>query len=278
MGDTPSTRLTSTNSSTTAALSAYACETDRLLAFELFVLHGAIAMAKALDSTSTGRPTADALAQFRKVLGPDGTRAPHPDEVLYSVHDSLIAEMFAARQVDNFLTYIVQLLTIVFAARPDLLRSQEQVRVDFVLSHPDRDSLVQALIERRVDRLAYLGMRDLEEDLQQRLGFALFRTPEDRETAVNLIEIRNVIVHNRGIVSKIAANRCPRLAPDVGKRLSLTLDKMTDHRAFFGNLVREIDHRAITQFKLESPSSTGSESNQPPNPPLQPTRSADVGD
>jgi hypothetical protein len=158
--------------------------------------------------------------------------------------------MLAARQVDNFLTYVVQLLALIFAACPDLLRSQEQVRVDFVLSYPDKDSLIRALIERRVDRSAYLGMRDLDDDIQRRLGFSLFSAQDDRETAVKLIEIRNVIVHNRGIVSKLAASRCPALKPAIGKPVGLTSNILTDHRNFFGRLAREIDAKAVKKFGI----------------------------
>jgi len=270
MPDSPSTASASAKVAATAAFFEYARENDRLLAFQLCLLHGAIALTRALGSIGT-ESSSEALAELGKLLGTAGTRDPRPDEVWLQLHDSVIAEMLTARQVDNFLTYIVQLLTIVFAARPEMLRSHEHVRVDLVLSHPDKESLVRALIERRVDRLAYLGMRELEDDLQQRLGFSLFTTPGDLEAAVTLIETRNVIVHNRGIVSKIAASRAPTLAPELGKLVGLTSNKLTEHRAFFWKLVREIDDRAVKKFRLSPVGAlNAAEISEPPNKPLQP--------
>ncbi len=258
MPDSESTTSRSPRVGATVAFLEYVRENDRLIAFQLALTHGAVAIAQVVtESIGAEGSTKPGLAEVRKRLGPAGTRAQHPDELLIGFHDSLIAEMLASRQVDNFLTYVVQLLALVFTARPELLRSQEQVRVDFVLNHPDKESLVRALIERRVDRLAYLGMRDLDEDLQERLGFSLFAASDDREKAVHLIEIRNVIVHNRGIVSKIAASRCSSMAPELGKPVDLTSDKLSDHRAFFVKLVREIDERAIKKFGIRPAAVSG---------------------
>lgn len=276
MPDSPLITADSPKEAPTTAFLEFAREHDRLITFHLYIIYSALAIGKiGLESIGLDDSTKAGFAEIRKRLNPAGTRDPYPDEVIYHFHDSLLAEMLVARHVDNFLAYVVQLLTLVFAARPELLRSQEQVRLDFVLSHPDKDSLVRALIERRVDRLAYLGIRDLDKDIQDRLGFSLFATPEDLETAVTLIETRNVIVHNRGIVSKVAANRCPTLAPELGMRVSLTTDKVVKHRPFFGKLVLEIDARAVKKFGIRPAGLLrAQESIEPTKQPQQPSSAA----
>lgn len=262
MPNSPLVTASSSEVTHTTAFLEFAREHERLITFHLFVIYSSLAIAEiGLKSISPDGLPKVGLAEIRQRLNPKGTRDPYPDEVMYHFHDSLIAEMLTARNVDNFLTYVVQLLSLVFAARPELLRSQEQVRVDFVLSHPDKDSLVRALIERRVDRLAYFGIRDLDKYIQNRLGFSLFATPEDLETAITLIEIRNVIVHNRGIVSKIAASRCPTLVPKLGKPVDITSDKLIKDRPFFGKIVNEIDSRAIAKFGI-GPASHSPRKNQ----------------
>jgi hypothetical protein len=50
-------------------------------------------------------------------------------------HERLIAEMLLCRQVDNFLTYLAELMSLVFHHRPEMLRSDEKVSAKDVLNH-----------------------------------------------------------------------------------------------------------------------------------------------
>src|SRR5260221_6988835 len=113
-----------------------------------------------------------------------------------------VIEMMLVRGADNFLTYVSELLALVFTSRPETLKSGETVRLDEILQHSTMDDLVKRLAERRVERLSYQGMRDLQKDLSEKLSFELFPSPESLVRAVRVIEIRNLLVHNRGIVNR----------------------------------------------------------------------------
>ena len=162
-------------------------------------------------------------------------------------HDELVNEMVVVRFVDNFLCYVSDLLALIFATRPETLRSGEQERLDFILLYNTIEELRHALAEKRVERLAFLGMRELNEYLLERLKFPL-ASGDLLEDAVRLIEIRNIIVHNRAIVSAISARRVPSLSSHLGKRLKIP-DIWKD-RFFLRQLALDIDVRAAKKFDL----------------------------
>lgn len=60
-----------------------------------------------------------------------------------------------------------------------------------MLSHESMDELVRALAERRVDRLAYRGLRELAADLKDTLGLVLFDNEDDLPRAERIVETRN---------------------------------------------------------------------------------------
>src|SRR5271157_4510607 len=50
-------------------------------------------------------------------------------------NEALICEMAVCRVVDNYLTYVSDLLGLIFSARPETLKSSEEVTLEFVLTH-----------------------------------------------------------------------------------------------------------------------------------------------
>lgn len=91
----------------------------------------------------------------------------------------LLAEVLLSRAVDSYLTYVSELLSLVFKERPETLRSKEQVRIDFILSFNSMEELQEAVAERRVERLAYRGMAELVGWMKETLGFRWYPTATD---------------------------------------------------------------------------------------------------
>lgn len=135
-------------------------------------------------------------------------------------HRQLLLQMLLTRAADAFLLYVSAVLAVVFRSRPATLRSSEQVKVDFVLAHQTMEELVADLAERRVTALSYQGMVELVESLRERLGLALFANRNDLDRAVRIVETRNLIVHNRGVVNRRFLSRVADFPADEGDVLA----------------------------------------------------------
>jgi hypothetical protein len=147
----------------------------------------------------------------------------------------LFLQMMFSRAVDNFLTYVSELLALVFRTRRETLRSSEMVRLDEVLRHDSMDELVISLADRRVNRLAYLGMRELVDDLDR---------------AIEVIEIRNLIAHNRAVVNRTFLGRLPGYVAEEGELVSLDIDRLLSELSFLTKAAYDIDGRAVAKFVL----------------------------
>jgi hypothetical protein len=154
--------------------------------------------------------------------------------------------------VDNYLTYISELLAAAFLTRPQMLRSSEQVRVDFVLSHGRMEDLIEALTERRVERMSYMGMGDLATDIERELGLNLFGEDATLRRAIRIVENRNLIVHNRGVINARYLRKLPGEGLAVGDPVPLTWDSVMADLNFLAESVREIDGRATEKWQLDN--------------------------
>lgn len=170
--------------------------------------------------------------------------------VMFSHHAEIACEMVIQRTADNFVKYLSDLLALLFTAHPQSLRSGEQETLDFILSFSNIEELISALAEKRVEKLAYLGMRDLADYFSRKLGFELFPSPEHKRETELLIELRNIIVHNRGRVSKIFKQRVADYPRAIGERADLDFSKTMRTRVLVENLALDIDHRAIAKWGL----------------------------
>ena len=90
-----------------------------------------------------------------------------------------------------------------------MLKSGQEVTVEFVVEHIATKDLIPALVEGRVMELSYKGMSDLCTYTEKKLGFRLFPDEGKLRKAVRLVDMRNVIVHNRGKVNIHLIQRQP---------------------------------------------------------------------
>jgi hypothetical protein len=76
-------------------------------------------------------------------------------------HNRFLRDMTVVSAVDNYLAYLKDILYLICRKRPEVLRSNEMVRADFILGYSDMSDLVDALAERKVSDLSYKSFADL---------------------------------------------------------------------------------------------------------------------
>jgi uncharacterized protein YutE (UPF0331/DUF86 family) len=182
------------------------------------------------------------------------------------LHGGLLLQMTLSRAVDSFLTYLSELIALLYKTRPETLRAnidsetdrgtRPLVPLDLILEHRTMDDLVGAIVERRVSDLSYKGLPDLSVYLEKRLGFRLFVNESDRDEAIRIVESRNVIVHNRGRVNQTYVSRVASAATsDLGKDLPLGVESLFHDTRFLAHVTADVDARAIEKWSL--PEMTG---------------------
>lgn len=167
-----------------------------------------------------------------------------------SSHLPLLNQMVFCRVVDNYMTYLSELLALIFQSRPETLRSSEQERLDFILQHSTMEDLIAAISEKRVLSLSYRGMSDLASHLSERFGLQIFEGSQALENAVRIVEVRNLVVHNRGVVNKVFLQRVPGVRATLGESIEVTMRGAHEDADFLAMSVTRIDSEAAQKYGL----------------------------
>ena len=169
----------------------------------------------------------------------------------FSHHQS---EVMVIRCVDNFMSYLSEILQTCMAKKPELLKSKEQVKTEDVLRFTNRHELIEFLINRKLNELTYGGLRAIEEFLELRLGLKLLETQRDRATLSVAIELRNIYTHNRGVVNELFLSRLSEQPHKhkfiLGKRFHAEFDNIVDFANVQFDIAPKLDDRVVEKFGL----------------------------
>jgi hypothetical protein len=182
------------------------------------------------------------------------------------IHSAVLGEMLFCRGVNSFLTYLADLMTLIYEKYPKKLPSNKQATYQFCIEHHLAGDLISALAEKTVMELTYQSLDDLAKHFEEKLDLVLFTKSTDLVNAGLCVDIRNVITHNRGIVNRFFIQRNPRFADDLGKRVVLSEQERQEMLSTLGYCARQVDLRATQKFGLETIKPGFKESANTPSP------------
>lgn len=179
------------------------------------------------------------------------------DQVVY---ENLIIEMILSRAIDGFLTYMADMLALIFTSKPETLKSNDTMKYDDILSYGSMEELVHEMAESRVRNLTYGGFEKLHGYFKEKLNFDLLGKDEDFDSISVIVAVRNLCVHKRGIIDKIFSDKVSKThfvedgkKPIVGKRIDLSRRAFYDSLGDIYTLASSIDDRASIKFSLDRP-------------------------
>jgi hypothetical protein len=191
------------------------------------------------------------LDEMGQEVGSPARDRPPSAVATLKTYSRFLRETIVTRAVDNYLAYLGELLSLVFKARPEALRSPDQIRLDEVLRYDTMEELVANIAERRVANLTQQGVAELDHDLSRLLGIPLFDSAEDRERGTTIVELRNLLVHNRGVIDSRFKRRLPDYPGEVGE--DVNVGKVTEHLEFLGTSVQRVDRLISAKYGIERP-------------------------
>lgn len=153
-----------------------------------------------------------------------GSSASHTDgrPIDLGATTRLFQEVLLQRAVDNFLCYITEIMSVVFIQRPEMLKTSGMIAIEDALECEDRSELIAFVVERRIEELSFKGLADLSSELLRKYHIELFENDEALRYACALVEKRNLIAHNRGIVNQRYLDRVHGAPEKIGDRVDST--------------------------------------------------------
>ncbi|GHK00875.1 hypothetical protein SY2F82_26720 [Streptomyces sp. Y2F8-2] len=189
-------------------------------------------------------------------VSPDGPekRFPHWYEKRAQFKETLhknlpmVSEYGMTRCVENFLSYVSDVLTETLVSSPALLKSQEQVTYEEVLAHDSIEAFAAWAAERRISQLSYKGLEDIAAYIEKRLGLKIHESDKHWMLLRRGVAIRNLAVHRRGIIDE----RFMRIVPDAkkGERYRFNLREYIAVASSAIRVVIDFDTKVAAKFGL----------------------------
>lgn len=170
------------------------------------------------------------------------------DVKFYEIH---LSSMIYVNTIDNFTTYFKDILAEVVLTKPQILKSQESEKIDFILEHESMDDLINAIANKKIEELFYKGIEDIDKFFKSRLGIDIFKTDDEREAINFFIKQRNLTVHNRRKISKDFARQFPDLDNKIGQYLNFDFKYVSTMNLRLFNFIATIDQEISEKFKLK---------------------------
>jgi hypothetical protein len=162
-------------------------------------------------------------------------------------------EIAISRDVDHFEIYLTQILYRIFRERPETLRTSDQLKYADILECSNMDDLLHLLAEKKTIGLAYSGYVGIRQFLEKSLGLPLSRNSKMEHVITEAIEVRNIIVHNKGLVNRSFQQRTGRTDLPIGILFPLDASYCNRANVYLIDLAEEIDAAVCAHFSIAVP-------------------------
>lgn len=155
--------------------------------------------------------------------------------------------------VDAFLWFVSATIQSAMKKRPEIVKSGESIKIDDIFDFMNRRELINYLIDRKVNSLSYGGMSKIEKFIDDSMGLTIFPDDEARKLMQIFVEVRNIHVHNRGVVNRVFLNRATqheKFKFVEGKRAHLDFDELVSLTRVCVQTAIDLDANVCKKFRI----------------------------
>ncbi len=161
----------------------------------------------------------------------------------------VLCGVFHTKIVDNFLTYLCDILMEVFQRRPEIMKSKAKIEIEEVIDAALKGELFQSISEQIVHEMGFKPFEKLNEFIVDRLGIDL--ADKDLLDDIKIaIETRNLIVHNRGIRNKRYISRVKENSDQLGKKRDIGIEYNEKVHSILLKYVLQMDKSIRKKHKI----------------------------
>jgi uncharacterized protein YutE (UPF0331/DUF86 family) len=165
-------------------------------------------------------------------------------------YSQLFLQMAVCRLIDNYSSYLSDVIREAIPLKPEILKSGEQVKLEYVLQFDTMSDFLNDLIDRKVTSLSYGGFLDIEKWCVEKLGLSLLKDAEQRDSLIELIETRNIFVHNRGKIGEKYLRNVSNTNFVLGQERLIDLDYLIHTITLLLSCGLNFDEKIAAKFSL----------------------------
>lgn len=240
----------------TSAFSRFLTEYHENLDSFMFVIH---VVAKADETRVAAAKALLPLAQTDTERDKYQTTVENKDLILKQLarHSRVQSQNLTNGAVNAFQRFFSGLVQSVALKRPETIASSAHVRIEDVVKFRSRTKLIEFLVDKKVNELAYGGLQDMDRFFVERLGIAMFHDELERSLLRIFIEARNINVHNGGIVNSTFVSRVRNVDGFIyspGKHFHVDFDNLTRLSENAMRVAMRLDRDVAAKFRMQTKS------------------------
>ena len=171
-----------------------------------------------------------------------------PENVTTNQEGKILSRILFSSVVDNFETYLSDLLYEIFLAYPETLKSQQTVTIEEVLNCSDLQDFVKFWAKQKIGKLQKGGVRGFIKDTKQIRDLQVL--DKDEQNAIEkILQIRHLYAHRNGIVDE----KFLQFFTDeftIGSEHQMAIMKIFEKLDYLTDVVNRIDLSAMDKYKL----------------------------
>ncbi len=160
---------------------------------------------------------------------------------------SLLKSLLFASTVDNFQSYLSDIIYEILSNYPETMFGKK-FDARLVFENPDIDSARRRIVDKYVMELGYKSADDLSKFMIDSFGIRVLSNKLTRLRLNRLIQIRNIVAHNRGLVNELYLFRSKSKSDRLGQ--SVKIPNALRAADYFFGLVNAMDREAMIKFNL----------------------------
>jgi len=170
-----------------------------------------------------------------------------------SVHTSVkegevLARILFSSVVDNFETYLSDILFEIYLAKPDTLKSEQMVKVEDVLNCSDIQEFITFWAKQKIGKLQKGSVKGFVSDNKQIRDLQVVdKATQDK--IEKILQIRHLYSHRNGIIDDKFLKYFP-VGYLYGEAHRMSIDEILDKLEYLSDIIDKIDKEAIKQYNL----------------------------
>ncbi len=172
-----------------------------------------------------------------------------PDKFTAVNEGKLLARILFSSVVDNFETYLSDILFEIYLAKPETLKSEQMVKVEDVLNCTDIQEFIIFWANQKIGKLQKGSVKGFIADNKQIKDLNVISNAAQNEIE-KILQIRHLYSHRNGIVDERFLKYYPEYSN--GSEHQMSIEQILDNMEYLSDIIDKIDKATILKYSLST--------------------------
>jgi hypothetical protein len=173
----------------------------------------------------------------------------NPNKPTNSKEGKILSRILYSSIVDNFETYLSDILLEIYLAKPETLKSEQTVKVEDVLNCSDLQDFIMFWAKQKIGKLQKESVKGFVSENKQIKDLNVIDNAKQDEIE-RILQIRHLYSHRNGIIDDKFLKYFS--GSSSGSEHQISIDEILDKIEYLTNTIKEIDNAAISKYNLST--------------------------